>query len=56
MRARYCILHQLGLCPKHGGRGGEPRPPLYLVDEPGNRLELRFRCDVCEMEVWVPED
>jgi len=47
MRTRYCIREQLGLC-------GTPLPePLALIDDEGRRLELRFDCDHCEMEVWL---
>ena len=46
MTTRYCIREQLGMC---GARG-----PLTLVDEEGRRLELRFDCRACRMEVWLP--
>jgi putative protease len=50
MRTRYCIKHQLGLCPRR-----EEAPslaePLYLLDEDGHRYELRFDCGACEMDV-----
>jgi putative protease len=51
MRSRYCIRHQLGLCPGRGGAGVEE--PLALVDEEGRRLDLRFDCAACEMEVLL---
>lgn len=54
MTTRYCILHQIGRCPRFGGK---PRPeePLSLVDAEGHRLELRFECSRCEMEVFLVE-
>jgi collagenase-like PrtC family protease len=50
MRTRYCIKHQLGLCPGMDKAGGL-REPLYLVDEHGHHYLLRFNCADCEMEV-----
>jgi collagenase-like PrtC family protease len=50
MRTRYCIKHELGLCPKRD-EASPVREPLYLVDEDGHRYELRFDCSDCEMEV-----
>ena len=50
MRTRYCIKHQVGLCP----RLDDPpaiQEPLYLVDEDEHHYELRFDCVACEMEV-----
>lgn len=48
MRTRYCIRHELGLCPKQTGTGS--RHDLYLVNN-GRRLILRFDCQKCEMAV-----
>ena len=54
MTTRYCIKHQLGLCPREGG--GNPIPgPLSLVDAEGHRLVLRFDCARCRMEVLLPK-
>ena len=52
MTTRYCIKHQFGMCPKHGGTA-KVKEPLALVDEEGHRLELNFDCAECQMEVWV---
>lgn len=52
MTTRYCVKHQLGLCTHRGGRS-EHREPLSLVDENGRRLELRFDCRRCEMDVYL---
>jgi collagenase-like PrtC family protease len=49
MTTRYCILHQLGLC------GPAPAEPLALLDDQGRRLELRFDCERCRMEVRLAE-
>ena len=48
MRSRYCIRHELGLCPKqkHGIRPER----LYLVNN-GRHLALDFDCARCEMTV-----
>ncbi len=51
MTTRYCIRHQVNLCPKQGAHRAAP---LYLTDMEGNRLELRFACDRCEMDVILP--
>ena len=48
MRSRYCVRHQLGMCPKKVP-GMKPEP-LYLVNN-GRRLRLQFHCDKCEMTV-----
>lgn len=62
MRTKYCIRHELGLCPKQ--RNSKPltdkaidgtysRPSndeLFLVNN-GRRLTLRFDCRHCEMVV-----
>lgn len=48
MRSRYCIRHELGICPKqkHGIRPER----LYLVNN-GRHLALDFDCASCEMTV-----
>lgn len=57
MTLRYCLRRELGLCA--GKESPAPQgkitaaPPLYLIDDAGQRLELRFACDRCEMEVWL---
>lgn len=51
MRARHCIRHELGLCPKEEGGGGAE--DLWLVDDCGRRFRLTFDCAGCHMEVWV---
>jgi 23S rRNA 5-hydroxycytidine C2501 synthase len=52
MTTRYCILHQLGLCSREGS-ARDFAEPLALIDDQGRRLELRFDCAQCEMEVWL---
>ena len=49
MRTKYCLRHELGLCPKQ--RPGTRPDPLYLVNN-GRRLRLDFDCRACEMTVW----
>ena len=48
MRSRYCVRHQMGLCPKQ--KPGNAAEPLYLVNN-GRRLRLKFHCGTCEMTV-----
>lgn len=52
MTTRYCIKHQLGMCARDKS-ATRPAEPLTLIDEDGNRLTLRFRCDRCEMDVYL---
>ncbi len=54
MTTRLCVLDELGFCLKKAGQSGR-RPPFFLVDEDGRRFELRFRCDVCEMDVVLKD-
>ncbi len=49
MTTRYCIREQLGLC------GSGIAEPLTLIDDEGRRLELRFDCEHCAMEVWLEQ-
>ena len=48
MRTKYCIRHELGLCPVH--QGAKATGPLFLLNN-GRRLELQFDCANCEMTV-----
>ena len=48
MRTKYCIRHQLGLCPKQGQV--KKAEPLFLRNGK-ERLQLSFDCAVCEMTV-----
>ena len=47
MRSKYCIRHELGLCPKQR-RGNDS--PLFLLNN-GRRLKIVFDCRSCEMSV-----
>jgi putative protease len=51
MTTRHCLLHELGWC---NGREKlkSPELPLTLVDGENHRLELKFCCDRCEMEIY----
>jgi putative protease len=51
MTTRYCVKHQLEMCP--GGGKSASDEPLILVDDEGNKLELRFDCGNCRMEVHL---
>jgi putative protease len=53
MTTRYCIKHQLGACPKDEN-SERLNSPLFLQDAEGHKLELRFNCAKCEMEVHLP--
>lgn len=48
MRTRYCIRHELGLCPVH--QGAKENRRLFLVNN-GRRFSLDFDCRNCEMTV-----
>lgn len=48
MRTKYCIRHELGMCPVH--QGARNPGPLFLVNN-GRRLALGFDCAACEMTV-----
>ena len=48
MRSKYCIRHELGLCPKQGKV--KKAEPLFLRNGK-ERLQLSFDCAVCEMTV-----
>jgi putative protease len=48
MRTKYCLRHELGLCPKL--RPGTRPDSLYLLNN-GRRLRLDFDCRACEMTV-----
>ena len=48
MRTRYCIRHELGLCPIH--QKAAKTGPLFLLNN-GRRLALHFDCSRCEMTV-----
>ena len=48
MRSKYCVRHELGLCPKQGKV--KKAEPLLLINGK-ERLRLDFHCAVCEMTV-----
>ena len=48
MRSKYCVRHELGLCPKQGKV--KKAEPLFLRNGE-KRLQLSFDCAVCEMTV-----
>lgn len=51
MTCKYCIRHEMGLCPKQrNGRTGY-KEPLYLESRDGRRFRLEFDCRNCEMKV-----
>ena len=48
MRTKYCIRHELGICPRH--HRAKDNGPLFLINN-GRRLVLHFDCRKCEMTV-----
>ena len=48
MRTKYCIRHELGMCPIH--QGAKNSGPLFLLNN-GRRLSLHFDCKNCEMTI-----
>ena len=50
MRSRYCVRHELGLCPKQAKEKAISASPLYLLNN-GQRFTLIFDCHNCEMVV-----
>ena len=51
MTTKYCLKFELGACPRHNGEK-KLSEPLTLVDSEGHRLELKFNCRECVMEVF----
>lgn len=51
MTTRYCIRHQLGMCPRENNSIHSPEP-FFLIDSEGHKLELKFDCGRCGMEVY----
>ena len=58
MRTKYCVRHELGLCPKQqkGRKTSDPdaltASPLYILNN-GQRFTLKFDCRNCEMIVKI---
>ena len=52
MTTRYCLKHQLGLCPQDHPLT-PPDEPLFLRDDEGHQLELHFDCARCEMTIQL---
>ena len=50
MRTKYCIRHELGLCPVRQTSGQQGKANLYLTNN-GKRYSLSFDCRNCEMIV-----
>ena len=51
MRTKYCVRHELGLCPKQQrGKQVSAASPLYILNN-GQRFVLKFDCRNCEMIV-----
>ncbi|MDY4926550.1 MAG: DUF3656 domain-containing protein, partial [Prevotella sp.] len=52
MQCRYCLRHEMGWCPRHGGRDPHLRMPLTLALDNGTRFTLHFDCRNCQMLVY----
>ena len=52
MTTKYCLKYEMNLCPKQGARH-DYTEPFWLIDERGVRLQLKFKCSQCQMEVWT---
>ena len=53
MRTRYCIKHELGLCPKQLAPGKKPvSGKLFLLNN-GQKFALHFDCAACEMTLTL---
>lgn len=52
MTTRYCIRHQLDLCPKFNKQAFSFKEPLILSDGRRN-YRLSFDCHRCEMHVYI---
>ena len=50
MTSRYCIRHQLDLCPRYGAKGPSSQKPLTLRDR-HHMYRLEFDCRQCRMLV-----
>ena len=69
MTTKHCLRRQLGWCKsgstsatalRYGPRSSDLLSAsgveiLTLIDAEGHRLELRFDCERCRMEVWLPD-
>lgn len=55
MRARHCILRELGMCRKEGKLPQKFKEPLFLRSADG-KFPLRFDCANCQMFVLNPEE
>ncbi|WP_018525147.1 peptidase U32 family protein [Alkalispirochaeta alkalica] len=56
MICRYCLRHELGICPRERKPTGEaPAPPAspLLLEGPPGTLEARFDCTRCEMRLYL---
>ena len=53
MRTRYCIKHELGICPKMQGSGKHMnKKSLFLLNN-GQKFALHFDCANCEMTLTL---
>jgi putative protease len=55
MTARYCIQHQLDLCPKHNQSSRPPKEPLRISDR-HHTYRLEFDCRQCRMFVILEKN
>lgn len=53
MQCRYCLRHEMGYCPRYGGRQPDFKLPLTLALDNGTRFTLHFDCRNCQMLVYA---
>ena len=56
MECRYCLRHEMGLCPKSHNRQTNYKMPLFLHSQDGKRFQLKFDCVHCKMYVMSDEN
>ena len=54
MTTKHCLRYEFGGCP-HQVNPVQLDDPLFLVNENGLRLRLKFNCRVCLMEVYFEQ-
>ena len=52
MKTKYCLKHQLNLCPKQT-KTKEFTEPFYIYEENNQKYELKFDCANCEMQIEI---
>ena len=53
MQCKHCIRYAFGFCVKNGGKMPTWKEPLYLQLPDGQRFQLQFDCQKCQMNVYA---